>query len=601
MSIDVECAGCSKSLRLAEKFSGKTIRCPACGDPIQVIEEYEPPRRKKSSGSRSGRSEKSRSRSESALPRRPKKRTTKRTAASQNNQLPLVIGGVVLLALVGFGAYWVGLSDDTSATASNAPIPPANPTPSPGQAMRRERERIAAEQLAAQQRQLAAAANNRRANTSRTSARQGSNFNSPPPGYNSSNSNNSSGSTSFPPNGMASSGGNSRRDSAAPPADSPPPSSGDGSSVTNRELSLPDLIAAVQPSVVRVDVRSSQGLSNGSGFIVDDQGTVVTNYHVIAGAISATAVLDGKKTVKVLGYTHIDRKRDIAIIRVAMGENRLPALKLIQSTPRTGESVVAIGAPLGLDLTATEGIVSSTRTAAELEHAIGLANHEGMWVQTTAPVSPGNSGGPLVNRKGQVVAINTMVLTTGQNLNFGISAMDINAALRQQKSLKRLSPVSLPEMEEDGRVREVDIVGTPEAQEFLGRIRKMHVLMAAFAADPRGVVIGNVRSEALKAIEGADIMPGGRDSTAIMVIVMDLTPSGGNGAHELRITASIRFIDETSAARKVYKIWEEGGSVGTLSLQSLYNGVVPRRLGSDIRKFFGKLRGEVRRAKAKKK
>ena len=105
-------------------------------------------------------------------------------------------------------------------------------------------------------------------------------------------------------------------------------------------------------------------------------------------------------------------------------------LELIEDPPLKGEGVVALGAPFGLDSTASEGIVSAIRSAEELEFKVGIHGHAGTWIQTTTPISPGNSGSPLVNRRGQVVAVNTLTLKHGQNLNFGISAMDIRRALR---------------------------------------------------------------------------------------------------------------------------------------------------------------------------
>ena len=367
------------------------------------------------------------------------------------------------------------------------------------------------------------------------------------------------------------------------------------------DKSLVELIAMIEPALVRIDVRSAGGLSNGSGFLVDD-GTIVTNYHVISGGQKATAKLGDKSTVMILGFTFIDPKRDIAILRIAP-KSGTPSLKLIDDPPLKGESVIAMGAPLGLDSTASEGIVSSMRTADELETTLGITDHAGTWIQTTTPISPGNSGGPLVNRKGRVVAINTMTLTIGQNLNFAISAMDIKTALKNQKAVRPISPVHLPEKKSPGSggsdARIVDIAGTPQAATFLGKINRIYFRPFSFNADPRRVVTSLVRNEAAKAIESAGIRMGGPDSPAFFVVLMSLSSSGGTvGAEELRVRTAIYFQDEMSRSPKVYKIWETSERLGTLSVQSLFNGVVPRRMSSNIKDFFKKLRGSIKRAKA---
>ena len=112
---------------------------------------------------------------------------------------------------------------------------------------------------------------------------------------------------------------------------------------------------------------------------------------------------------------------------------------------------MAIGAPLGLDMSVTEGIVSAVRTAKELEDSIDLTGHSGTWVQTTAAISPGNSGGPLITKRGEVVAINTLALVGAgaQALNFGISGEDIRQAMTElEDNPIPLSPLSAPEMAE---------------------------------------------------------------------------------------------------------------------------------------------------------
>lgn len=158
-----------------------------------------------------------------------------------------------------------------------------------------------------------------------------------------------------------------------------------------------------------VQVRTSSG--SGSGFVIDDQGHVMTNHHVISGSRTVRLVLPDGSTVsgRVIGS---NRSSDIAVIQA--DGLRLPAAELGTSGDlRIGEPVIAVGSPLGLNGTVTSGIVSAVdRQSPRSSQSL---------VQTDASINPGNSGGPLVNMDGQVVGVNTSIATMGQGSgNIGI-------------------------------------------------------------------------------------------------------------------------------------------------------------------------------------
>ncbi len=197
---------------------------------------------------------------------------------------------------------------------------------------------------------------------------------------------------------------------------------------------LADLTEKVTPSIVRIDVIKGESKGVGSGYVVAEDGTIATNYHVIVGATAATAVFKNGDKFDVQGTVLLDPKRDIAILKI--DKQGLTPLPLADKLPRQGDSVAAYGAPVGLSFSVSEGIVSAVRNGKELAEDDPLP---GQWIQTTAPISPGNSGGPLVNHDGQVVAMNTMVLLIGQNLNFAISSVDVADALKKSTSMKLVS------------------------------------------------------------------------------------------------------------------------------------------------------------------
>jgi len=153
-----------------------------------------------------------------------------------------------------------------------------------------------------------------------------------------------------------------------------------------------------------------QGL--GSGFIIDRDGYIVTNNHVVDGADTIKVILkdETEYPAKVIGR---DPVTDIALIKIEAKGN-LPTVDLGSSDDlKVGEWVTAIGSPFGLQYTVTAGIVSAKG------RAIGSGPYDD-FIQTDASINPGNSGGPLINMKGEVVGINTMIIAGGQGIGFAI-------------------------------------------------------------------------------------------------------------------------------------------------------------------------------------
>ena len=163
----------------------------------------------------------------------------------------------------------------------------------------------------------------------------------------------------------------------------------------------------------------------GSGFIIDKSGYIVTNNHVVAGADTIKVILkdDTEYDAKIVGR---DPVTDIALIKVAAKVN-LPTVPMGSSEKlRVGEWVAAIGSPFGLEHTVTAGIVSAKG------RVIGSGPYDD-FIQTDASINPGNSGGPLINMRGEIVGINTMIIAGGNGIGFAIpidQAKDIIAQLK---------------------------------------------------------------------------------------------------------------------------------------------------------------------------
>lgn len=154
---------------------------------------------------------------------------------------------------------------------------------------------------------------------------------------------------------------------------------------------------------------------SGSGFIINEEGVILTNAHVIEGTDTVDVTLKDGRTLegRVLGT---DPVTDVAVVKIE-GEN-LPTVRLGNSdTLQPGEWAIAIGNPLGLDNTVTVGIISATgRSSAQ----VGIPDKRVSFIQTDAAINPGNSGGPLLNQKGEVIGINTAIIQGAQGLGFSI-------------------------------------------------------------------------------------------------------------------------------------------------------------------------------------
>lgn len=194
------------------------------------------------------------------------------------------------------------------------------------------------------------------------------------------------------------------------------------------QRSVSEVVKATVDSVVLIVVSDESGkaVAEGSGFIASSDGKIVTNHHVIAGARSAVVKLNSGAFFSVDGILADDPDHDIAVIKVS-GKN-LPTLQLANSDSlAAGDHVVAIGSPLGLENSVSDGIISGFR-----EGTNGRS-----WLQTTAPASHGNSGGPLLTMEDKVAGVVTWKNTEGENLNFAVPSKLI-AVLLTNSTVKPL-------------------------------------------------------------------------------------------------------------------------------------------------------------------
>ena len=197
-----------------------------------------------------------------------------------------------------------------------------------------------------------------------------------------------------------------------------------GNAQTAQEIARTALGSTV---FLTVEDESGEPVRYRSGFLVHD-GEIVTNFHVVEGATGGYANLVSQTTKYTLqGVVAVDRERDLVVLKIA--PSGTPVLRIGDSdTVQVGDPVYAVGNPLGLEGTFSQGVVSGVRQ---------FDNQE--LFQITAPISPGSSGGPVLDVNGDVIGIAVATVQDGQNLNFAIPANYLTKLLQSSRSSKPLA------------------------------------------------------------------------------------------------------------------------------------------------------------------
>jgi putative serine protease PepD len=192
---------------------------------------------------------------------------------------------------------------------------------------------------------------------------------------------------------------------------------------SGQSLSVADVLAKLSGSVVSIDAQvterqgpfTQQGEAAGTGIVDDDTGHIVTNAHVVAGATSVTVTLAGETSARQATVLSTDTEHDIAVLEVSDTTGMKAATFGDSSKLAVGDEVVAVGNALDLDggMTVTQGIVSALDRQIQTEESADLTG----LIQTDAPISSGNSGGPLIDTAGAVIGMNTAAAASSGSVN----------------------------------------------------------------------------------------------------------------------------------------------------------------------------------------
>jgi serine protease Do len=228
---------------------------------------------------------------------------------------------------------------------------------------------------------------------------------------------------------------------------------------TSDAMSAADAFNKVAPAVVIVSTKSSSsnGFTSGevdgmgSGFIINEEGYILTNYHVIANAKEVTVTLSDNTEVSAT-VVNYDTEKDIAMIKLKEG-TKVPAIAELGDSDEVypGADVIAIGTPLSKNFaqTLTKGVISGSNRTIEGENGTSVN-----LIQTDAAINPGNSGGPLVNTKGQVIGINSMKIGTQATGTTSIEGIGFAIPINEVKS--KIDALSKPILNLGIQIREID-------------------------------------------------------------------------------------------------------------------------------------------------
>jgi S1-C subfamily serine protease len=280
----------------------------------------------------------------------------------------------------------------------------------------------------------------------------------------------------------------------------------------------------------------------GSGVIFDSRGRVITNAHVIEGALRPDAVsvglTDGRRLPAVIEFA--DPSVDIAVLRV-VAPGPLPVAELNSAAVKVGQLVVAIGNPFGLTWSVTAGVVSALGRSLPLGRGQEIAD----LIQTDTPINPGNSGGPLLDAKGRVVGITTAVMPYARGVGFAVPTVSVLGAISRHQELRersgppRLGVAGLATQIEAEVIQRLQLKTSrgvllaevqPETPAARGNLRALDVVVA----------IGETAIDSVDALKAAtkDLPAGGSVEITFLregklrkthVLLTEMSPSGDLG------------------------------------------------------------------------
>ena len=606
MAISVTCDDCFTAFDAPAKAAGKRVRCPTCGSAVRVGAGQPAPTPAAAAG---------------------RTRRTPAAAGGSGPALPWMIGGgVAVLLAVGAGvAAMTGAFGGGDGPAAVAEAGDARRGFAPPDQVVRAGEDERGLELAAKREKLEAlrAAGRARAaaRSPATSAPDGPAAADVPAGGGFADAGTAAG--GFGAFGTAGSAAPDEPADAAPadtaaaagaPGSSAAPADADGlpPERTGRAESSRDLSKRVMPSVVRIKVVTPRSVSGGSGYVVHSSGVVVTNYHVVTEGSDVEVEFEDGTKVKSPGYLLVAPQYDTAVIKIDLpaGKELVP-IPLARVLPEQATDVMAFGTPLGARFSTTRGVVGGIRGEEEFRGQVGMELN-GTWIQHDASISSGNSGGPLVDYRGNVVAMNTLASGSGgegvavQNLNFSVSSVDVLKNLREALDRNELKPWDAGALQEYDKSIERKLVeneqGTIKGRRLLAQMTQMSMLAYRDSTSPEAgaannAVLGAAQIALNKA--GLELLyeEPERVDFGIMLLKIDIERAPNPNVVRITLYGEVCLPDiEDKSHNDFCRVWHDERVVGTATLGALSTGRLPKAAERSTVQFFKKFRRDFERA-----
>lgn len=302
-----------------------------------------------------------------------------------------------------------------------------------------------------------------------------------------------------------------------------------------------------QKAVVLIVVCDAGGreIGQGSGVVVSNDGKVITNYHVIDGASSALIKFPNGAFFLIEGVLATDREKDIAVLKASGSDFPIVALGDSDKV-QVGEEVVSIGSPLSLEATVANGIISSIRE---------LKDENRRMFQTTAPISPGSSGGALLNMEGELIGITSGEMAGGQNLNFAVP-INVVKPLLSASSPKKL--VDKPNL---------NATASGRTAQRLGDVKS--IALASFGQTRSALLVREKLIHRLAKSEQLNVVDDPRQADAVLNGVVTESVSGTVSTAAFRLDTQGGHI--LWSAESLARDW---GSASSHAAEKIANGLV---------------------------
>lgn len=327
-------------------------------------------------------------------------------------------------------------------------------------------------------------------------------------------------------------------------AESQPPRPASGQATSTAARSTRTIAAQAIPASVTIVALDPKGdtLAVGSGFVVRSDGVVVTNHHVLEGAVQARVVRANGEILNRVVVLDADSVADLAVLKVTALD--LPVVQMHPTLPPVGDKVVVLGAPLGFAHSVSEGIISAIRVEGGQEQ-----------VQMTAPISAGSSGGPVLDTQGRVVGITRATVKEGQALNFAIPARYAMALLadalqRSPRAIAEVFAATVPVAADEAASRAT--VGRSSASASKSRLS-----IPSPSAPRRGALIGTFRTQ-------TEVDIGGRSAPDAVTTGLLAMTSAGDGFWRPRFSDGFVMLTSQAVTTSTGRV---GFRVGRIPLE----------------------------------